>query len=188
MRSYVVPMLNQPWTFVNLETKRGHTTGQISPPARQEGSARTVLDRSLEWRKFVVLKVWHQEEAASYVKIGKHLKKEDHLEGPVEMEASWISFLFMMSFPHLKISTSSWLLYTHRARLQPNLGTSSLVANTSLSQGTPWRHNQVLKSLAAVIEVKRTQIPLPEQGQQKPPSLTRNEYLEATLDWEMRAT
>lgn len=65
---------------MDLETKRG----QISPPACQEGSARTVLDRSLERQKFVVLEVWHQEEAARYVKIGKYLKKEDHLEGPVE--------------------------------------------------------------------------------------------------------
>lgn len=47
----------------------------------EEGSARTALDRSLERQKFVVLEVWHQEEAARYVRMGKHLKIEGHLEG-----------------------------------------------------------------------------------------------------------
>lgn len=102
----------------------------------------------------------------------------------------------MTSFPHLRISTSgrAEILHVPCVKPQPHSGTSSLKWNEPLSrqvhlEAQPGARDQ--KNTNVTPPRTLCTVPMPsfiqagEQGQRKPPSLTRNGLWEGGRDWKM---
>lgn len=175
---------------------------------------------SRERRKMVVAEVRRQEEAnrcakaVPQVKQGQWMRWESVEKRNItwkdmwEMETSRISFLIRSTYDVLPTPTNlnQWLGEDPSCPLCSTPATLRHIlvgCKVSLSQGRyTWRHNQVLKGLAATLESRRTPInALPprvtnsanpiafvregQQGQRKFPPRARLGELEAARDWQM---
>ena len=175
---------------------------------------------SRERRKMVVAEVRRQEEASrcakavSQVKQGQWMRWENVEKRNItwkdmwEMETSRISFLIRSTYDVLPTPKNlhQWLGEDPSCPLCSTPATLRHIlvgCKVSLSQGRyTWRHNQVLKGLAATLESRRTTInALPprvtnsansiafvregQQGQRKFPPKARVGELEAARDWQM---
>ncbi|KAK0139173.1 Retrovirus-related Pol polyprotein from type-2 retrotransposable element R2DM [Merluccius polli] len=182
------------------------------------GSNNTDLAKGkTEWRHMVVEEVRHQEEAARCAKAqqGRWMKWEGVERRKISwnelwsMEANRLSFIIRATYDVLPSPTNLHLWYGEDPACLQCAAPATLKhilvgCKTSLTQGRyTWRHNQVLKCLAAELENKRVSInamPLNAQStfpqktafvregekQRTKPSPSEAGPLSTARDWEMR--
>lgn len=166
-----------------------------------------------ERRKLVVQEIRHQEEAARHAKaVGQAQqgqwtiwegieKRKISWKDLWEMEAGRISFLLRATYDVLPSPKNLQQWLGEDPSSSATLRDILTGCKVSLSQGRyTWRHNQVLKCLAAAIELKRIStnstplitstkdmlfIQAGEQGWRRATSLVKIGRLEGARDWKM---